>query len=85
MARAPLREMFRRHPAGEPGARPGVRQFFGEVVSELKKVTWPTREETTRLTLLVIAVSAAIGLALGLIDVGFNRLFEEIVSPRAGP
>ena len=55
----------------------GVR-FFGEVVSELRKVTWPTRQETTRLTMLVLIVSIVIGAILGIIDIGFSRLFSLI-------
>ena len=49
-------------------------RVFGEVYSELKRVTWPTREETTRLTIMVVAVSVVIGIFLGLIDIGFSRL-----------
>ena len=53
--------------------------MLGEVVAELRRVTWPTREETMRLTLMVIAVSAAVGVFLGLVDMGFARLFERIL------
>lgn len=53
--------------------------IFRDVVSELRRVTWPTREETTRLTIMVIGVSATIGLFLGLIDMGFARLFQSIL------
>lgn len=49
--------------------------FFGGVASELRKVTWPSREQTTRLTVLVLVVSVVIGAILGLIDIGFSRLF----------
>ena len=68
--------ILRRPSPSEAGRRGGLFQFFGEVVSELKKVTWPTREETTRLTILVIAVSVAIGIVLGIIDILFTRLFD---------
>lgn len=54
-------------------------RLFGEVASELKRVTWPTREETFRLTVMVIIVSAVIGVFLGLIDIGFSELIERIV------
>ena len=53
---------------------------FGEVVSELRRVTWPTRQETMRLTLMVLAVSAAVGVFLGLIDMSFSRLFNVILA-----
>lgn len=54
-------------------------RLFGEVVSELRRVTWPTRQETMRLTLMVIAVSAAVGVFLGFMDLGFARLFSVIL------
>ncbi|MBT4342121.1 MAG: preprotein translocase subunit SecE [Chloroflexi bacterium] len=53
-------------------------RFFGEVFSELRKVSWPTRQVATRLTVLVILLSAAIGLFLGLVDMAFARLIAEI-------
>ena len=46
-------------------------QFLRDIYAELKKVVWPTREETTNLTVVVIVVSVAVGLLLGLIDLGF--------------
>ncbi len=55
----------------------GIR-FFGEVVSELRRVTWPTRPETTRLTVLVLVVSVAIGIFLGVIDIAFARFFSAV-------
>jgi preprotein translocase subunit SecE len=54
-------------------------KFFGEVYSELRRVTWPTREETTRLTIMVLAVAAAVGVFLGLVDIGFSRLISVIL------
>jgi len=53
--------------------------MFGDVVSELRRVTWPTRQETMRLSLMVIAVSAAVGAFLGIIDIGFGRLLSAIL------
>jgi preprotein translocase subunit SecE len=50
---------------------------INDIINELKKVTWPTREETTRLTVAVIVVTVAIGLALGGVDIGFNWLVEK--------
>ncbi len=50
-----------------------------EVISELRRVTWPTRQETVRLTLMVIAVSAAVGIFLGTVDIGFARLFNDLI------
>ncbi|HCH35246.1 MAG TPA: preprotein translocase subunit SecE [Dehalococcoidia bacterium] len=52
--------------------------MVGEVYSELTKVTWPSREDATRLSILVIGVSAAIGLILAAWDLGFSELVERL-------
>ena len=54
-----------------------VPRYPREIVSELRKVTWPTREETTRLGFAVIVVSVFMGLALGGVDLGFNWLVDN--------
>ena len=54
-------------------------RFIGETVSELRRVTWPSREETIRLTTMVVAVAGAVGIFLGLVDLGFSRLFDLIL------
>jgi len=48
--------------------------FFKEVVAELKKVTWPTREETIKLTGVVIAISIFVGVFIGGLDALFLRI-----------
>jgi len=52
-------------------------QWFRDVTSELRKVTWPTRQETINLTIVVIVVAAALGLFLGGLDYIFNWLMER--------
>ena len=54
-----------------------VPRYVRDIISELKKVTWPTREDTTRLTVAVLVVSITIGLALGGVDIGFNWLIDN--------
>jgi preprotein translocase subunit SecE len=49
--------------------------FFVEVVAELRKAHWPTRQEAVRLSLLVLAVCVVVGLILGGLDQAFTRLF----------
>ena len=53
--------------------------FLGEVISELRKVVWPTREEATRLTMLVVIVSVSVGSALAAIDYGFHSFVRWIL------
>ena len=59
--------------------RLGVPSWLEEIVSELKKVTWPTRQETLYLTMVVIIVSVAVGLVLGGIDIFFNWLIDQLL------
>ena len=54
-------------------------RYVGEVASELRRVTWPTRQETMRLSVMVISVAAAIGLFLGLVDLAFARFFDVLL------
>jgi len=49
-------------------------QFFKEVVAELKKVTWPTREETVKLTAVVLVISVVVAAFIGGLDIIFLRL-----------
>ena len=39
-----------------------------DLIAELKKVTWPSRENTIRLTVIVVAISLIIGFYIGIID-----------------
>lgn len=55
-------------------------RMIGEVAGELRRVTWPSREETVRLTIIVIAVSVAIGAFLGVVDLGFSRLMTFVLN-----
>ena len=50
------------------------KQWF-DTVAELKKVTWPDRETTKNLTLVVIAISAVLGALLGGLDWVMQQLF----------
>ena len=65
----------------KPVAAPARRSrfnFFRGLVSEMRKVHWPTRQETLRLSLLVLVLCAIIGAILGTLDFGFTRLFTDV-------
>jgi preprotein translocase subunit SecE len=55
-----------------------IRRFLDEAWSELKKVTWPTREQTRNLTVLVFVVSAAVGVYITVFDLAFTALVKVL-------
>ena len=56
-----------------------IRRFIDEAWSELKKVSWPTREQVRNLTVLVFAVSFCVGLYITVLDVVFQRIVAVLV------
>ncbi len=54
--------------------------YIAEVRSELARVVWPKRAEVVRLTGMVIAISAAVALYTGVLDLAFTKLLEALVS-----
>ncbi len=55
--------------------------FLQETVSELKKSVWPSREETARLTVVVMALSAVAAFYLGGLDRIFLETFNRFIIP----
>jgi len=53
--------------------------FLRQVRQELKKVEWPTREKTAKLTVLVIAASVLVGGYIGGLDAVFTYLLTYLV------
>jgi len=56
-------------------------RFFGDVISELRKVTWPSLPETRYLTIIVIIVSVIVGVLLAGIDKIFDLIIRGLVVP----
>lgn len=57
----------------------GIIRYFQETRDELRKVTWPDREEITRLTVIVLSATVAFAAFLGLLDFVFQRLAGLLV------
>ncbi len=55
-----------------------IRRFLAEAVSELRKVSWPTFLQTRNLTVLVFAVSFAVGVFVAFWDVLFQGVIGFI-------
>ena len=56
-----------------------IARYFRETMAELRKVNWPTRQEATQLTIIVLVVVIMMSTLLGLLDFVFSRLFGFIV------
>lgn len=52
--------------------------FFEDVVKEMKKVTWPTKEELKESTTVVIVVCLIISAFTYIIDMAINQIFKGI-------
>ena len=56
-----------------------AREFLTEVRSELRKVTWPSRQEVRSTTLVVIATSIFFGFYLWGLDLVFSRILSLVL------
>ena len=46
------------------------------IIAELKSVTWPTREQATRLTMVIIIICLIVGAYIGIIDALLAKVLE---------
>lgn len=67
-----------------PGSKRGIKGFFAETGRELRKVNWPTTQETFRLTWVVLIVCAAVTGTLLLLSAFFSVLVNIITTGRPG-
>lgn len=58
-----------------PKMRRGIRGFYKDVVSEMRHVTWPGPQETSRLTTVVLSVCLGVVLML----FGMSVVVEQIL------
>jgi preprotein translocase subunit SecE len=56
-----------------------IRRYFDEVWSELRKVSWPTREHVRNLTVLVFAISLVVGIYISILDAFFQTLIDQLL------
>ena len=71
-------------PTSQPGGKlqgyiEKTTQFFREVKIELKKVTWPSRNQTIGSTVVVILLVMIISLFLGMVDIGLSNLVRVLL------
>jgi preprotein translocase subunit SecE len=56
-----------------------LKDYIHSAISELKKVTWPTKKQTTAFTIAVIAMSIGMALFFAVLDYFFNLGLEAII------
>ena len=56
-----------------------IQKWWNETVGELRKVTWPTKEEALKMTKIVTIVVLATAAFLGIVDFIFPRLVGLIL------
>jgi preprotein translocase subunit SecE len=57
-----------------------TRIFFGEMVGELQKATWPTRSELRDSTIVVIVAAALLGIFTSISDFALYQVVDWITS-----
>ena len=57
-----------------------IRQFFKDVISEFKRVQWPTRQATIKSTSVVLIVSLVVAFYLGVADLGLSDIMQFVIS-----
>jgi preprotein translocase subunit SecE len=75
----------------QPPSRPGAKReggaglaswrprFLTDIITELRKVVWPSRQDTIHLTIVVVIVAIIMGALLGSIDVGFGWIIDRVL------
>lgn len=53
-----------------------IAKYFKECKAELKKVTWPNKEQLMHNTGIILVFIAIITIILSLLDTGFAKLFQ---------
>ncbi|PWM67595.1 MAG: preprotein translocase subunit SecE [Clostridiales bacterium] len=55
-----------------------IAKFFRDYKSEFKKIVWPARKDTLKMSVVVIVAIVVASIAIFLLDTGFSTAFSEI-------
>ena len=58
---------------------PNIKRPFVNMWHELRKVTWPTRQDLIKYSLIVLAFLAFMGVVIGLLDLGSTALVNLFI------
>lgn len=57
-----------------------ITSFFSNVVSEMRKVSWPRRQELTRYTVVVLTTVVVMALFFTVVDLGISKALRWFLS-----
>ena len=63
---------------------PGMVQFVKETWAELQRVQWPTQEQVTKHTVVVVSLVVFMAFYIGALDVSIQALFARLLNIHAG-
>jgi preprotein translocase subunit SecE len=61
-----------------------ITRYVKAVRAEIRKVTWPSRQEVFRLSAIVVVVMVIMSIFMAVVDFAFSRLMQAIISLGAG-
>jgi|YNPMSStandDraft_1061717.scaffolds.fasta_scaffold00012_51 preprotein translocase subunit SecE len=56
-----------------------IKNKIQEIILEGKKITWPTKNETIKFTLIVIVISIIFSVVLGFLDFIYIKIISKLV------
>jgi preprotein translocase subunit SecE len=83
---APVQTRERRQPTARPAeTRTPIRQVIQEIFAEMRKTSWPTREETIRLAIIVFIAIVVLTLFIFGLDLAFGAIFDRLFDTTPDP
>lgn len=61
-----------------------IKKFLKEVVAELRKVTWPSKDELIGSTIVTVVVSVILSVFIGIVDRFLTMIIHTIFGRGAG-
>ena len=65
------------------GRMDATRDFLTATQAEMRKVAWPSRPELVKATRMIIVLSVILGITIGLLDFGLQKILVEGVARMA--
>jgi len=79
-----MAEKLTERPATSAAGRiDATRDFITATKAEMRKVAWPSRPELVKATRMIIVLSVILGITIGLLDFGLQKILVEGVARMA--